>query len=252
MTLKGYPDQKKTNDGRPEFATVNPIRRQQNGLDVVAHISAQLVASDLAETGSTNRIINATGHSAVRGDVISWTSGALAKLEVRVYETATDTITLAEELPAAPSNGDGFDILRQKVLKVDDEGNLSISLDVDSGLGPVEGDTLRTVAAGLTAVDKVYNDYSSASVSDSAYRQLFASTARDASRIYIHDTGGYPLVVAFGAAASEADQFYIGPGFGGFMDLEVAAGTRVSVKCLASGVTISSGALIVSTFGAPP
>lgn len=146
--IKGYPDQKKIDEGAPQFGTVQPVREQQFAADMVAHAFAQLIASDAAEAGSTNRIIVATGHSALVGDIISWTSGALNTKEFRALAVAADSITVAEEMSTAPSVADTFSILRQKVATVSASGGLSVSatLTNDTNYGVVGANTLRTAA----------------------------------------------------------------------------------------------------------
>ena len=104
--------------------TGQPVREKQWAKDVVAHITAQLIGADAAEAGSTKDTINATGHSALKGDIISFTSGALDKCEYRVLSTGADTIETSEQMRVAPGAGDTFNILRQKQMQCDDEGNL--------------------------------------------------------------------------------------------------------------------------------
>lgn len=123
--ISGYADQKKNSNGKQEFVTVSPVRAQQHALDAVAHMSVQSIGSDAVESGSTATVINATAHAAIRGDVISFTSGNLDTLEVKVKEVTANTITLVEELSEAPAASDTFDILRHKYLKVASDGGIS-------------------------------------------------------------------------------------------------------------------------------
>lgn len=112
-SLRGWPDQRKKSEVPAEHVTVAPVREWQNALDVVAHNAVQnIVTADVVEAGSTTTVINATGHSANKGDVIRFATGALAPRDVHVQSVTANTITLAEELPAAPSPGDTFDIGR--------------------------------------------------------------------------------------------------------------------------------------------
>jgi hypothetical protein len=241
MSIKGYADQQKTEAGL-QFATVNPIHRQQNGLDVVGHISAQAVATDTAETGSTTTSIKATAHSAVRGDIISFRTGTLAMYEVRVGSVTADTIIPVETMPAAPSNGDSFKILRQKSLQVTSDGDLGVSIAADVGPGIADLDTLRSVEAGREVSELQTNDHSSVNVTTGAYVQLIASTSAAISWIYIVDTSGSMLKLAVGGAGSEVDKLYLGPGVAGVFPLYIPAGSRVSLRAIDASAT--SGRLL--------
>lgn len=103
MSIKGWPTQEKDDRLTPQYATVEPVRVLQNGLSVLAHQFVREVGTDTAEASSTTTLINATGHAAQVGDIIRFTSGTLSGQEVKVYSVASNTITLAEELPSAPA-----------------------------------------------------------------------------------------------------------------------------------------------------
>lgn len=124
---KGYAAQSKLENVKPEFATVEPVRAQQNALSVNAHAWVRLVASDAVEANSTTQVINATAHVAQKGDVIRLTSGALSGTEVKVHEVAANTITLVEQLASAPVAAVTFDILRHKYPLVAADGSISVS-----------------------------------------------------------------------------------------------------------------------------
>lgn len=164
MTVKGYASQEKF--GPNEFATVSPVREEQNGLDVIAHSFYQEIGSDTAETGSTQTVIKATGHAAIKGDVISWTSGALATREYRVLSVDTNEITVVETMASAPANGNAFDILRAKTPVVDGQGQLSVgvSLSAEKDAGPTTADTLRVVIANDQATDTLATEATLAEV----------------------------------------------------------------------------------------
>lgn len=105
-----------------KYVTVEPIREHQHGQSVLAHSSVYLVGSDAVEANSTVNVINATAHAARVGDIISITSGALIDHEVKVLSVTANTITLAEDLTAAPAAADTFDILRHKYQLVGASG----------------------------------------------------------------------------------------------------------------------------------
>ncbi len=146
MTIKGYADQAKTEACKTQFATVNPVREQQYGVDVIAHAFTQRIGTDTAETGSTTRIIKATAHAAIKGDVIGFTAGTLDNSEYRVDSVTTDYITLTEVMRVAPSNGDAFEILRQRSAVLGGDGSLGVSFTNDTNYGVVGATTLRSAA----------------------------------------------------------------------------------------------------------
>jgi hypothetical protein len=126
-TDSGYPNQKKTISERAQHVTIAPIREQQWGYDVNAHQYVQEIATDAAEANSTASVINATAHAAIPGDVIYFTSGALDKSEYGVLSVTDDTITVVEQMRAAPSTGDVFQVMRFKHPVVNSSGSPQVT-----------------------------------------------------------------------------------------------------------------------------
>ncbi len=83
-------------------------------------------------------------------------------------------------------------------------------------------------------------------VTTAAYTQIVASTAVATKSLQLFDSSGKVLVVAFGAAASEVDQFYIMPGGNGNVPCEIPAGTRISIKAVDANAT--SGQLVINFY----
>ena len=166
MTLKGYADQQKHSDLAPQFATVAPVRAQQYALDVIAHTGVYEVGTDAAEASSTTRAIVATSHAARKGDVVRFTAGALSGYEFRVAAVDTDSITVAEVMPAAPAAADAFAILRHRYLKVESDGSLPISFSADTGAGNTEAETLRVRIANDQQSLPIDDDGGSITVDD--------------------------------------------------------------------------------------
>lgn len=111
--IKGNPSQEHRADSNQRAVTVQPVKNGGYALDTTAQSTAAIVASDLAEAGSTTQIINATAHVAEAGDIIRFTSGAtIFPREVNVESVTTNTIILAKPLPTAPATSDPFDIMR--------------------------------------------------------------------------------------------------------------------------------------------
>lgn len=136
MSLKGYASQLKINGVHEnEFATVEHIRREQQGLSVLAHQFVRLIGSDAAEAASGQRDIKATGHSAQKGDVIRVTSGTYSGRETKVRAVDTDNIYLVDDITLA--NTDTFEIYRHKYPTVDANGNVNTTASFS---GPIQYD----------------------------------------------------------------------------------------------------------------
>lgn len=104
-----------------------------------------------------------------------------------------------------------------------------------------------TKLAGKSAVTFVRNDYSSVNVTTAAYVQLIASTPSAASEIFIFDSSGQTLKLAFGGAGVEVDQMLIVPGGNGEVPLAVPASTRVSIKAVSA--TANVGEIDINLYG---
>ena len=100
--------------------------------------------------------------------------------------------------------------------------------------------------AGLSVVNFVRYSYT-VPVTTAAYTELIASTSAAASKIYIFDSSGQSLYIAFGAAAAEVDKMIISPGGNGECSLAIPAGTRVSIKAI--GTNATTGIIIANLFG---
>ena len=111
---KGYPTTQKLDRIIADYANVMPVSKNQNGLAVAASLYVFEVGTDAVDAGSTASNIVAAGIGLVarRGDLIRFTSGAMDGQEVSVVEVATNSVTLSEDLSAAPAALDTFKILR--------------------------------------------------------------------------------------------------------------------------------------------
>jgi len=233
MTVKGYPDQTKLDEGNPQFATVNPVRLQQNGLDVVAHAYVFAVGTDAAEAGSTNHVIVATAHAAYRGDVIRWTSGDLDGFEFKVASTTADTITLVEEMPESPDAADTFAIMRHRFAAVSSDGSIPLAIEFASTLYPVTS---------------IRIEHSGTPITTGAWVELVASLSENVNSITVFSSSGQTLELGVGAAASEARVAYLPPGgFDAPVIIRLAAGARVSARAVSANAT--TGELQINFLG---
>lgn len=124
---KGYSSQGKEDRLQAQFATVEPVRAQQNALSVLSHEFVYAVGTDAVEAGSTVSAIVATAHAAKKGDVIRITSGTLSGQEVKVWDVSANLITLAENLASAPAAAVTFQILRHKYPVVESTGEVKVT-----------------------------------------------------------------------------------------------------------------------------
>lgn len=113
-----------------------------------------------------------------------------------------------------------------------------------------------TASSGVrTLVNKIYLDYSSSPVTNAAYTQLIASTSATINHLTLMDTGGYAMILAFGAVGFEVDKVYVPPGgFNGEVHFPIPSGTRISVKCLqatagAFSGTVGEGLIVANLLG---
>jgi len=153
--IAAFPAQRSVDNRFDEnLATVSPVESLKYAQDVSSRVYVQLIASDAVEVGSTSTVIMATGHSAIRGDILRFTSGPFADREAVVEQVGAATITLADELPSAPDTGNAFDITRYCRPRVNSSGEVVVSssatpnvLLVYDTVAAVADTTLTTVAS---------------------------------------------------------------------------------------------------------
>ena len=104
---------------------------------------------------------------------------------------------------------------------------------VDVNAGAVSASTPRSVDGGRSLTTVLANNaYASTNVTTSAYVELIHSTSVALTRVAIWNTSGSIIKLATGAAASEVDKIYIGPGGTGVFDIAIPASTRISLEAL--------------------
>jgi hypothetical protein len=102
------------------------------------------------------------------------------------------------------------------------------------------------VISSKNAVTQARNAYASTNVTTSAYVQIVASLASQASEIDVFDSSGQTLYLAVGASGSEVNKMIIVPGGNGRVPLGIPAGSRISVKAISG--TASSGEIDINFF----
>jgi len=87
-------------------------------------------------------------------------------------------------------------------------------------------------------------------VSDSVYLQVIADIGAIAGKkVRIFYGGGEPIYLATGAGGSEANRLIIWPGIDAEIELAIVENARISIKAVNTGVTITSGVLIIHVLG---
>ncbi len=232
--IKGYPDKAKTDAGTGhDFVTVNPVRESQVGLDVIAHAFTQLIGADAAEAASTTRIITATAHAALVGDIISWTSGTLNTREYRVSAADTNTITVSVPMYVAPTAADTFNILRQKAAVVTAAGGISTAISNDTNYGAVGANTLRTgaqIGNATGAADFNLGTPGAQTLRSAAMLGVGSTAVSNANPVPISDAGG-SLTVDGAVAATQSGTWNVG-----------TVTTVTAVTAITNGITVSTQA----------
>ena len=231
--IKGYSSSKKSDDGQEssEYATINPIGAGRHGMDVRSFSSVVLVIADAVEASSTARVLNATAHVAKKGMIVEITSGPLSGEFASIIKVDANTITLGQELTAAPGLGVTFEIYRFALQKTTATGSIT------------------TVPGSRVKVDIARHDYSATAVTNAAYQEIIAATSAETTQIFIFDSSGETMVMAVGPASGEADQIYVFPGgFSGNVDLNIPAASRISIKAV-SAANVNVGEFTINLLG---
>lgn len=239
-TPKGYSSQEKEDRLSAQFQTVEPIRELQFGSSVLAHQYVYEVATDAVEAGTTAAVLVATGHAALKGDVIRLTSGTLVGYEAKVWSVTANSITLAETLPTAPAVAVSFQILRHKYPTVDATGaTITTAIEVATAANGGAIPALLKVAGGYsgTSVTPLKTDASGelqVDVLTSALPSGAATEAKQDSAITILGTiDGDTGAIAGCVAGSELQVDVVSSA------LPNGAATETTLQTLATEATVA-------------
>lgn len=116
----------------------------------------------------------------------------------------------------------------------------------NTGAVVISSGTVSVTQPTVSIANIIRNDYSGTAVTTAAYVQLIASTAHQIKKLEIFDSSGQTLVLATGAAASEVDLLYVTPGGNGQISIDIAAGTRLSIKAISANAT--SGEIDINAY----
>lgn len=169
---------------------------------------------------------------------------------------ATETVVF--RAPVSGGGGAGEDVEpvlgnAQKVIA----GNLTAAVGVSYMMG-WDGTQHREVALSptgdvsislgtITQNVAVRNRYATTAVTTGAWVQLIASTAFTIKEWSVFDSSGQTLEIGIGAGGAETRLFLIPPGGMPNFSLNVAAGTRISIRAVSANAT--SGELVLQGRG---
>ncbi len=143
--------------------TSEPIKTNQIGLSVSAYSFVVKIESDTISATPANNIIILASDIVQVGDIISFTSGTLLGLEIKVKSVNGLIVTLVNDLPSDPSIGDTVDILRYKYPVVNSSGVMTVIADqgttpwiisgtVTADIAPLSTFQTSQYTVGLTAI----------------------------------------------------------------------------------------------------
>lgn len=156
-------------------ASVAPVSIKRGGLDVRSNEYVRLITSSqtVSDANSTKTVIDSTAHSAVVGDVVRFTSGALSGNEYIVTATTTNTFTINEFASVAPSSGDAFSIFRHTKPLVDSSGVVQV------GISSAE------VASTFSTAQKAVTNVATILVSPNTARKMLVIYNDNTAALYI-------------------------------------------------------------------
>lgn len=170
---------KDRNDRADNARTGQPVLYNRFGLDMLAYLFVQLVVADAVDS-ATDTIITAASHSAREGDVIRFTSGTYNGYTVSVFAVTTNTITLGQTLPAAPTAADTFDILRFRFPTLDSGGSITTS---NGGSSSLTTEAQATIADTSTAVLAANSTRTTGTIRNIGGDDVYISLSGTATRV---------------------------------------------------------------------
>lgn len=221
----------------PAFGAADLVVTQQGELAIAgfSRNTAVTVANDTAETGSTNQIINSTGHQARVGDLLRFTdAGPNFMVEVHVSSVLANSITLTRTLPVAPSSGDNFSILRLITPQITSSGAVVIS-----GGSPPIVPTGSNQALGTLDCTALTGTYAPIVTPAFVSCLMVVFNSCDKSLFLSIDSG-------------TTDAFKLAPGDNLSLDLCTngrSIGSGVAIEAKHDGVVPAAGTLRISTAG---
>lgn len=129
MSITAHKSTNIENRGKADPITGQPLDRNRIALDILPIARYKLAINQAVTSNGTTTTIPSIGHQARRGDIILFEFLSVnAAKETFVLSTTTNSITLADSLPAACVAGDTYTIYRPAYPVVDSQGQIIIPL----------------------------------------------------------------------------------------------------------------------------
>ena len=104
------------------------------------------------------------------------------------------------------------------------------------------------VSGNMVQLDKVdsptFTAYSSINGSAGAWFELKSSSAADVKQLQIYDTIGLFFNIAVGASGSEVTECVIGPGMDSYINVNIPASSRISIRGAATTTPVAGNIAI--------
>jgi hypothetical protein len=155
--------------------------------------------------------------------------------DVRVF-TGTDKI---QRVDGAGNVAPAGDVAARKVFVQPTDGT-----DNQDYTSAGEAKVSVTTQLGSSVVTTHRRDYSSSSVTTGAWVELVASLSAQVNKLDIFDSSGETLELGTGAAASETRLILVTPGGNGLLPVQIASGTRVSLRAVSA--TANTGEIVLN------
>jgi len=202
------------------------------GLPVTSALAAQFYATvNMRDTSSNG--ITSTLQGAKRGLDVTVVNSSGAATDVATQATLDSLLTAFN----------AEDFASQTTLAA----IAAIDFATETTLASAES-LLASMEYGLTPIHPTYVDFSSSNLPGNASNplQLVAVTSGLVKKISVFDTGGAPIELMLGAAASEVRRLVIGPGADTELSCVIPAGSRVSIRRLDSASALTGGNLMIN------
>jgi hypothetical protein len=204
---------------QPTAANLNATVSQPTAANLNATVTGTVAAT---QSGTWN-VNNVSG-------TVSLPTGAATSAKQPALGTAgtasTDVITVQG-------------IAGATAVKVDASGTTVQVTGIVSVQGVVGGPAVTVNQTGRSSISLIRNNYAVTPVTTGAYVQILASTSAVINRLYIFDSSGSAIILATGAAGSEIDKLYIGPGGNDApYELAIPINTRISLKALDTNASV--------------
>lgn len=220
--IKGWPSQEKEDRTKPQYACVVPTSVKRFAPERVDGYQ-RMTAGDSVDSISSGYILTAASHGARVGDVISFRSGSADGVEVYVLAVPSANVLHLSETVSGLAAGDTFDLLRPKKLRLSSDGDPNVTV-----VSVSNNDVSETI----------YHSYESTPVDTTTWQEIVAALAAAAVKLQIFDSSGELMELGIGAAAAETRKLLITPGGNGLIDVQIPAGTRLSVRAVSAAASV--------------